>query len=132
MIVDSSAILAAFFAERDRERILQTLMEADGALAGAPALFESELAAAGRIGPVGAEGVRAFVQAFEIEAMSFGDAHRREATAAYLEFGKGRHPAKLNFGDCMTYAIARIAKQPLLCIGDDFAKTDLDIVPLPD
>jgi antitoxin VapB len=49
------------------------------------------------------------------------------AAVAYQQFGKGRHPAALNFGDCMAYAVARIAKRPLLCIGGDFSKTDLPI-----
>jgi ribonuclease VapC len=47
---------------------------------------------------------------------------------AFLRFGKGRHPAALNFGDCITYATARLAGEPLLCLGEDFAKTDLELV----
>src|SRR5438034_1295824 len=50
------------------------------------------------------------------------------AVDAYLRYGKGRHPAALNFGDCLTYAICRQAGQPLLCVGDDFTRTDLDLV----
>ena len=46
-------------------------------------------------------------------------------------YGKGRHPAGLNFGDCLTYATAKLAGRPLLCVGDDFAQTDLELVPLP-
>jgi ribonuclease VapC len=45
-----------------------------------------------------------------------------------LAFGKGRHPARLNFGDCLTYATVKLAEEPLLCLGDDFAKTDLQLV----
>jgi ribonuclease VapC len=50
------------------------------------------------------------------------------AVDAYLRFGKGRHPAALNLGDCLTYAVSRIAEEPLLYIGDDFSRTDLDLV----
>jgi ribonuclease VapC len=57
----------------------------------------------------------------------FGEAHWRSAVDAYLRYGKGRHRAALNFGDCMAYAVAKLAQQPLLCAGADFAKTDLPL-----
>ena len=57
--------------------------------------------------------------------MPFGEAHWREALAAYRRFGRGRHRANLNFGDCLSYAVARLAGEPLLFVGDDFAATDL-------
>ncbi len=56
----------------------------------------------------------------------FGDRHWREAFHGFLRYGKGRHPASLNFGDCMTYATAKLAAQPLLSVGRDFEKTDLE------
>jgi ribonuclease VapC len=52
------------------------------------------------------------------------------ALDAFSRFGKGRHPAALNFGDCMTYAIAEVARRPLLCVGEDFAQTDLELAGL--
>lgn len=63
-----------------------------------------------------------------IEQIPFGDAHWKEAVDAYLRFGKGRHKAQLNFGDCLTYAVARLADEPLLFTGNDFTETDLDLV----
>jgi ribonuclease VapC len=66
-----------------------------------------------------------FLDRLSIEVISFGDAHCRVASQAFLRFGKGRHPAALNFGDCMSYATARLAQRPLLFVGDDFTKTDL-------
>ncbi len=68
---------------------------------------------------------------FQIEEIDFGAEHRSAAAAAFLRFGKGRHPASLNFGDCLSYAVAKIAAEPLLCIGGDFARTDLDLVLQP-
>jgi ribonuclease VapC len=62
-----------------------------------------------------------------ISAVPFGDAHYGTAVEAWLRFGKGRHPAGLNFGDCLSYATARLAGQPLLCTGEDFSKTDIEI-----
>ena len=53
--------------------------------------------------------------------------HWTVAADAYLAYGKGRHPARLNFGDCMTYAVAKLAEEPLLCLGDDFSATDLEL-----
>jgi len=60
--------------------------------------------------------------------IAFAVEHWAVAVDAYLRFGKGRHPAALDFGDCLTYAISRLADEPLLCIGDDFTKTDLALV----
>ena len=60
-----------------------------------------------------------------IEQIPFGDHHWREAVDAFLRFGRGRHKARLNFGDCLTYAVARLANEPLLFVGEDFTQTDL-------
>lgn len=57
----------------------------------------------------------------------FGQQHWREAIEAYLRFGRRRYSARLNFGDCLTYAVARLANEPLLAIRDDFRQTDLDL-----
>lgn len=61
-----------------------------------------------------------------VQEVPFGEIHWREAVDAYHRFGKGRHPAALNFGDCMTYAVAKLAGEPLLFQGTDFALTDLE------
>ena len=63
-----------------------------------------------------------------IQEVPFGEIHWREAMDAYRRFGKGRHPAALNFGDCMTYAVAKLAGEPLLFTGNDFELTDLEKV----
>ena len=59
----------------------------------------------------------------------FGEDHWSEALDAFRRFGKGKHPAGLNLGDCFSYAVASMADQPLLCVGDDFRKTDLTVAP---
>ena len=61
-----------------------------------------------------------------MQEVPFGELHWREAVDAYRRYGKGRHPAALNFGDCMTYAVASLAGEPLLFIGEDFSLTDLE------
>ena len=60
-----------------------------------------------------------------LTVIPFTEDHWRVAVEAYTRFGKGRHAAALNFGDCLTYAVARLAERPLLFVGGDFAKTDL-------
>jgi ribonuclease VapC len=67
-----------------------------------------------------------FVQAFDLVIIPFGDLHWQVAMEAYDRFGKGRHPASLNYGDCISYATAKLAGQPLLYKGNDFAKTDVE------
>jgi ribonuclease VapC len=77
---------------------------------------------------MGVEGKRLlalFVMESEVAVVPFGDAHWKAAVDAYRRYGKGQHPAGLNFGDCLTYATAKLAGQPTLCLGSDFAKTDL-------
>lgn len=63
----------------------------------------------------------------DAETLPFTDQHWGISLEAYEAFGKGRHRAALNFGDCLTYAIAKLARQPLLCVGNDFSRTDLTL-----
>jgi ribonuclease VapC len=62
-----------------------------------------------------------------VVTIPFGDVHWGSAVDAWLRYGRGRHRANLNFGDCLAYATAKVAGQPLLCVGDDFARTDLEV-----
>ncbi len=132
MIVDTSAVIALIVEEPDHERILRAITEGGLAGIGAPTMFEAELVMSARLGPSGHGMVRHLVDGLDLNELPFEAEHRREATAAFLRFGKGRHSAALNLGDCMSYAAASVASQPLLCVGDDFARTDLEIVSLPD
>jgi uncharacterized protein with PIN domain len=68
---------------------------------------------------------RRFLQEAGLTVIPFSEEHWRIAVEAYWRFGKGRHPAGLNRGDCLTYAVARLSAQPLLFVGDDFSRTDL-------
>ena len=69
-----------------------------------------------------------FCDELAIEVIPFTSEHWPLALDAFQRFGKGRHKAALNFGDCLTYAIAHHATRPLLCLGDDFPQTDLDVI----
>lgn len=125
MIVDTSAVVAVFLQEPGYEELFQALVEADRAGIGAPTLSETGLVLANRLGRDPTPLLERFLQQFGLVVVPFGEEHWREAVRAYLRFGKGRHPAALNFGDCMTYATAKLAGQPLLYTGKDFSRTDL-------
>jgi ribonuclease VapC len=130
VIVDSSAILAVIGREAGYERIIRALAASQGTRIGAPTRLEAGIVLTARFGPRGKTALSRFLQENEIATAAFGEDHAIAALDAYSRFGKGRHPAALNFGDCCTYAIASLTGEPLLCIGDDFAKTDLPLVIL--
>jgi ribonuclease VapC len=128
LIIDSSAIVAIFFRETGAEEILATIVEADFAGIGSPTATETGLVLTAALGENATASLLRFFEESGIEVVPFTDLHWQRAIDAFARFGKGRHPAALNFGDCMTYATASIAQQPLLCRGNDFRKTDLDLV----
>lgn len=125
MIVDTSAVIGILFREPGWEELVGRLSARAAAGIGAPTLVESGLVASARL-RVDARAVLArFVAEAGLSVVPFGEAHYVAAVEAWLKFGKGRHPAALNLGDCMSYAVATLAGEPLLYVGEDFAKTDL-------
>jgi ribonuclease VapC len=127
MIVDSSAILAILFKEEIGERILDRIIQADTVGVGAPTLVESGIVFTARTN-LPESLIADFTTNAEIRIIPFSEEHWREAIFAYARFGKGRHQASLNFGDCLSYALARVLGRPLLCTGSDFNKTDIPLV----
>lgn len=127
MILDSSAIVGVILQERGYEDLIERIRGAEAIGAGAPTLVETEMVLVGRAGPLGRELLRSFVVEEAVDVIGFDYEHWREAGRAFARYGRGNHPAGLNYGDCMTYATARLAGEPLLCLGDDFAKTDLEL-----
>ena len=128
MIVDSSAIVAVVLGEPGHDRLIDHLAGAGHVRVGAPTLAETGLVLMSRMGLSGRTLLARFVQDAPLEVLPFGAEHASVALDAFNRYGKGRHPAALNFGDCMTYAVARVAVEALLCVGDDFPRTDLDLV----
>lgn len=114
--------------EPEHEAMLDHLAESSRAAIGAPTLTECGIVLGSRLGAQGKTLLGRFVQEAALTVIPFGAEHWSAAVDAYLRYGKGRHPAALNFGDCMTYATVRLADAPLLCIGNDFARTDLALV----
>lgn len=129
MILDSSALIAILLREPGHERLLALIAEADVVGLGAPTLTETAIVMTARLGAPGKALVARLVQEADLLVIPFADDHWPVAVDAFQRFGTGRHPAGLNFGDCLTYAIACLADQSLLCLGVDFAKTDLSVIP---
>jgi ribonuclease VapC len=130
MIIGSSAILAVIGREPGYERIVHQLAASPGTRIGAPTQLETGTVLTARFGPRGKTALARFLQENSVQTVAFEEAHASAALDAYSRFGKGRHPADLNFGDCCTYAVASLTGEPLLCVGDDFARTDLLLVKL--
>lgn len=126
MILDSSAVVAVLQEEVGHEELEQKMREADTLAIGAPTLFETVIVVVRQSGDSGDTVVARFRAAMDLVVIPFGVAHWEAAAQAFMRFGKGRHPAALNYGDCMTYATARVAERPLLYLGDDFAQTDIE------
>ena len=126
MILDTSALLAVIFKEPGHESVIEKLLAPGKRGVGTPTLAEAGLVLTGRIEADGEALLSGFLRQFEVILVPFGDLHWKAAVEAFRRFGKGRHPASLNFGDCLSYATAKLAGRPLLFVGEDFSKTDLE------
>jgi len=126
VILDSSAVIAILAGEGDAAHYAQ-LIEADPMpRIGAPALLEASMVLSRWFGDSAEAALDAFLREAEVEIVAFDLPQLRAAQAAYRRFGKGRHPAGLNFGDCMSYALARACDEALLFKGNGFAQTDIE------
>ncbi|HXD75008.1 MAG TPA: type II toxin-antitoxin system VapC family toxin [Vicinamibacterales bacterium] len=126
MTLDSSALIAILFAEPDYLRLVDRILEADAVRISAPTVVETMLVFAGRRKSSEAGEVGALLQELGVTVVPFGERETHAASAAFLRYGRGRHRAGLNFGDCLAYAAASVAGDTLLFVGDDFRKTDID------
>jgi ribonuclease VapC len=129
LVVDTSAAAAVIFAEPGRDDLVTHLEQAGARLMSAGTRIELGIVTEGRLGSAtGSDVVVRFLRDAAITVVVVdGDAADR-ALSGWRRYGKGRHPAALNFGDCFTYALADRTGLPVLCTGDDFAATDLDVV----
>ena len=126
MIVDTSALVAVLFDEPDSERYATAMAQAARCRMSAANFLEAALVVEGRAGISGAQELDIFIETAEIEIVPVSVEQARVARRAWREFGKGNHPAGLNFGDCFAYALAKIAGEPILYKGDDFTLTDVE------
>ena len=125
MVLDSSAIIAIELQEPGFERLIDRIGDAKAVVIGIPTMFETAIVLSRRRGQDARPWLRGFLRSAKAEAVTFTDEHLDAAIDAFLRYGKGRHRAALNFGDCMAYAVAAVAGLPLLYTGNDFAQTDI-------
>ena len=125
MVIDSSALIAIMAGEPERRAFIEAIAAADTRLVAAPTMLETSLVLLSRTGESRLQDLRDFCARGTVETVPFGPEHVALALDAFRRFGKGRHPAGLNFGDCFSYALAKATGEPLLFKGDDFARTDV-------
>ena len=125
MIVDTSAIVAIFRREPEGDAFFECVMEAERPAMSAITLVEAALVIEGRGGRAAGVRLDSFVDKAGIEVVAVTAATARLAREAWRVWGRGNHPARLNFGDCFAYALAQERGEPLLFKGEDFARTDV-------
>ena len=125
MVIDSSALLAVHLKQPGFEECLEKIARAPILMIGAPTLLETTMVLLARLGEGGRSAVARSVRHLRIQVVPFTEEHSEVAADAFVRYGKGRNPAALNFGDCMSYAVAAVSGLPLLYTGNDFTKTDI-------
>jgi ribonuclease VapC len=121
MVLDSSVLLHILFREPGYLEVSRSLDNAPRLLVGAPTLVEAVMVLVRREGEAKVLVLEDLLRRLRVEVVPFGEEHYREALSALRLYGKGRHPAALNFGDCLSYAVAKVSGLPLAYVGDDFA-----------
>lgn len=125
MIVDTSAIIALAQNESSTRQVAAALINDPQPVIPAPTATECLIVLTSRFGPRGRTVFERIRSEFHITVGQYTEDHVIAAVQAFTRFGKGRHPAALNFGDCMSYSAAHISGEPLLAVGNDFTQTDL-------
>lgn len=126
LAVDTSALVAIVLGEPDAEQLASVLAASAGDLViSAASVVEAGIVAEARLGPDGGRDLDELLAVLAVEIVPVDTEAATLARHAWQRFGKGRHPAALNFGDCFSYALAQQRAVPLLFKGDDFAQTDL-------
>ena len=126
MVIDTSALVCILLDEPEAERYARRLIETDSAnVMSAATWLETMLVISARRGDLGRQSLDELLMLAVIEIQPVDAELARVAYQAWRQYGKGRHPAGLNFGDCFSYALAKQRQEPLLFKGDDFSKTDI-------
>jgi ribonuclease VapC len=125
MVLDSSALISILLEERGYESLLEKAGRAEAIFVGAPTALETAMFLSARFRRDARPMLSGVLRRMNAEIIDFSEDHYEAALSAFLRFGKGRHPAALNFGDCMSYALASVSGLPLLYAGTDFSRTDI-------
>jgi ribonuclease VapC len=128
MVIDTSVLIAILLGEPSSRQLIAVLDAATTRKISAASVVEASLVLLARHGEAGDVQLDRLVQKLGAEIVPVDTEQVTAARDAALRFGRGRHPAALNFGDCFSYALAVVSAEPLLFVGDDFAKTDIERV----
>lgn len=127
MVIDSSAIIAILGYEPEAEDLAAAIQDDPIRLMSAASWLESAIVIEARHGQAGGQKFDELVQVAQIRVEPVTVEQASAARLAFRTYGKGRHPASLNFGDCFAYALAKVSGEPLLCKGNDFSQTDIPL-----
>lgn len=125
IVVDTSAIIAVLYREPEFNEFVRLISDAESCFVSAVTYFEASMVLIGRGTAEATKELDAFLGRVAVEFVPFDHELAKRARDAFIRFGRGRHPARLNFGDCVSYALARTRGLPLLYKGEDFAQTDV-------
>lgn len=127
MVIDTSALVAILAGEPEQRALAEAIQADPVRLISAATLLEATMVIESRYGPAGGRELDLLLHRAKVQVVDVSAEQTEIARAAWRRFGKGRHPAALNYGDCFSYALARVSGERLLCKGDDFARTDLPL-----
>jgi ribonuclease VapC len=127
MVIDTSALVAIFLAEPERRRFLDLIIEAGTRLVSAANALETGIVLEARRGEAAGREFDLFVVRANLQVVPVDGEQVEIARSAWRKYGKGRHPAGLNFGDCFAYALGKSSGESLLAKGTDFGATDIEL-----
>jgi len=128
MVIDTSALVAILQREPERRALIEAIERDASRLMSVATFVEISMVVESRHGAEGVRDLDHFISRAGIDLVAVDSEHGSVARTAFSRFGKGRHRAGLNYGDCFSYAVAMVTGEPLLCKGDDFVHTDVPIV----
>lgn len=126
MVIDTSAIAAVFFNEPDAQHYRERIAEDPLRLISAATVVEAAMVIESRFGEAGGAELDLWLHKAKVEVVAVTAEHADQARRAWRRYGKGRHSASLNYGDCFSYALAALSGEPLLFKGNDFKQTDIE------
>src|ERR1700687_1431307 len=127
MVIDTSALVAIFLAEPERKLLLDLVLQAETRMISAATVLETGIVLEARRGESAGREFDLFLVRANLQIVAVDSEQTEIARSAWRNYGKGRHPAGLNFGDCFAYALAKFSGEPLLAKGTDFSLTDIAV-----